>query len=393
MNADNLIPLADGEMDQAATVNFIVTLDGSGSSDPDGMAGDPPLSFAWSITAQPVGSLASLDDDTAVMPSFIPDLVGTYAIQLIVTDHLGAASLADEVVVSTVNTAPVADAGADQFIILLGTVVMLDGSQSFDLDGDPITFLWSLDVKPAGSAASLSDPTVEMPTFVADVQGTYVVSLEVTDDFPATSAPDDVSVSFNNVAPVADAGNNQMVLVSETVFLSGSGSDANGDLLTFSWMITSKPAGSTAMLDDSTSQTPSFLADLEGTYTVSLVVNDGLLDSSPASVMVTALTAQTNILNKLADILNAINALPTIVFKNANMQNTLGNKINATVDMINDGLFQDALDKLENDILTKTNGCADTGAPDKNDWINDCPAQGLVYPIVIDAIALIQAQI
>ncbi|MGI9134355.1 MAG: PKD domain-containing protein, partial [Rhodoferax sp.] len=38
-----------------------------------------------------------------------------------------------------------------------------------------------------------------------------------------------------NVAPVANAGANQTVTVGDSVQLTGSGSDANGDTLTYSW--------------------------------------------------------------------------------------------------------------------------------------------------------------
>ena len=44
----------------------------------------------------------------------------------------------------------------------------------------------------------------------------------------------------------------------------------------------------------------------------------------------------------------------------------------------------EALDKLENDILRKTNGCAETGEPDKNDWIKTCEAQEKIYPLIIE---------
>jgi hypothetical protein len=72
------------------------------------------------------------------------------------------------------------------------------------------------------------------------------------------------------------------------------------------------------------------------------------------------------------------------------MANTLTNKINAAIQMIDQGLYQDALDKLTNDILGKTDGCAITGAPDKNDWITNCTSQGQVYPLIIEAINLLR---
>ena len=75
------------------------------------------------------------------------------------------------------------------------------------------------------------------------------------------------------------------------------------------------------------------------------------------------------------------------------MQNTLTNKINAVLEKIDQGLYQEALIKLENDILPKTNGCAESGAPDRNDWIEDCGTQGQVYPLITVAINLLQSLI
>ncbi len=92
----------------------------------------------------------------------------------------------------------------------------------------------------------------------------------------------------NNTAPAANAGPMQNVLVGTNVFLDGSASsDANGDQLTFSWSLISKPASSSAALASSTTSKPSFTADLVGTYVASLTVNDGWVNSTTATVTVT----------------------------------------------------------------------------------------------------------
>lgn len=75
---------------------------------------------------------------------------------------------------------PVADAGPDQ-VVLKGTVVQLDGSRSFDPDGDRLRYSWSFIAKPEESAAVLSDPHAINPTFVADALGRYIVQLQVDD--------------------------------------------------------------------------------------------------------------------------------------------------------------------------------------------------------------------
>ena len=93
-----------------------------------------------------------------------------------------------------------------------------------------------------------------------------------------------------NSAPVASAGPDQNVTTDALVALDGSGStDADGDTLTYSWSFVSLPTGSTAELSDTTVVNPTFTPDLDGSYVVQLIVNDGTVDSTPDTVTVTAI--------------------------------------------------------------------------------------------------------
>ena len=85
-----------------------------------------------------------------------------------------------------------------------------------------------------------------------------------------------------------------------------------------------------------------------------------------------------------------INELDPTSFKNKNLGNALTNKINAALAMIDERLYAGALHKLQHDILQKTNGCADTGEPDKNDWIMTCEGQDQVYPLILQAIEFLE---
>jgi hypothetical protein len=105
--------------------------------------------------------------------------------RLTVSDGIGSSS--DNVLITTGNTAPRADAGPDRSG-RVGTTVTLDGSNSSDVDGNPLTYLWSLTSVPAGSTAQLSSVTAIRPTLLIDTPGTYVAQLVVNDGFLSSSS-------------------------------------------------------------------------------------------------------------------------------------------------------------------------------------------------------------
>lgn len=182
---------------------------------------------------------------------------------------------------------PVANAGVEQSVVT-GTTVTLDASTSLVATGKTLTYAWTMTAKPTGSAAALSAPTTAKPTFVADVAGSYVASVIVNDGTTASSASAvTVTASVANAAPVANAGIQQNAISGTTVSINGSASsDANGDALTYSWTLTSKPSGSTANLSSLTSLNPTIAVDLSGTYVVTLVVTDGKINSAPSATTV-----------------------------------------------------------------------------------------------------------
>jgi hypothetical protein len=92
----------------------------------------------------------------------------------------------------------------------------------------------------------------------------------------------------DNDPPVADAGGDQNVTLGSLVSLNGSRShDPDSDMLSFRWSFMSRPAGSRATLSNPTFTTPTFRADLVGMYEISLVVNDGKVDSMSDTVIIT----------------------------------------------------------------------------------------------------------
>jgi hypothetical protein len=282
----NSAPTANAGMDQNIATSAVVTLDGSGSTDVDG----DNITYTWSLSSVPQNSAAALSDTSAVSPTFTADLDGTYTAQLIVNDgQVDSAADSVDVVATTANSAPVANAGTDASVET-GTLVTLDGSASVDSDNDMITYAWTLSTVPTGSTAALSDATSAMPTFTADLDGTYVASL-VVNDSALNSQADTVTVTAatSNTAPVANAGMNQNVITTNAVTLDGTASsDADGDTLTYIWSFMTIPAGSTATLSNADQAMAMFTPDAEGAYIAQLIVNDGTENSLPTTVTVNA---------------------------------------------------------------------------------------------------------
>ena len=302
----NSAPTANAGPNQTVLPGATVTLNGSGSSDADG----DTLTYAWTLPTRPAGSNAVISNPTSVTPTFIADRNGTYIAQLIVNDGKGHNSVPATVTITTQNTAPVANAGAPQ-AVSVGATVTLNGAGSTDVDGDTLTYLWSLITKPGGSAATLSSTTAIMPTFVVDVAGTYVAQL-VVHDGKVSSVPATVTITTNgSLGPVANAGPNQTVKHHSLVTLSGSGQDPQSRPLTYQWSLITKPAGSTAALSSATAQNPTFTADLLGTYVAQLIVNNGVENSQPSTVTITT-TNTAPVANAGSNQIAAVNSVVTL---------------------------------------------------------------------------------
>lgn len=279
-------PIADAGPTQTVLVGAHVTLDGSGSHSKTAAL----ITYRWSLTDKPAGSAATLAGATAVRPTFTADVAGTYRAQLIVHSD-GVPSHPDtvDVTAGTGNLPPVADAGPDR-TATVGKLLTLDGSNSTDPNGTPVTYAWQFVTRPPGSQAALTNAASAAPSFTPDMAGTYKLSLTVGDGMVA-SAPDHVHVtaSLDNGAPNANAGPDQQVATGQLVTLDGSGStDPDGDPLTYSWRFQSKPAGSTATLVDPRCVCASFTPDVGGFYVVSLVVSDGRSTSELDTALIEA---------------------------------------------------------------------------------------------------------
>jgi MYXO-CTERM domain-containing protein len=177
----NLAPTAYAGADIPGSIGGLVTLDGSGSSDPDG----DDLSFGWVFVSVPDSS--GLTDEDIVnaytdAPTFVPDVAGDFEIELTVSDT--ESSDTDSVLVTAVdNLPPIADAGEGGGISL-GESVLLDGALSSDPEGESLMYSWTFSELPEGSSLTdgdIANNDTMLAAFEPDVDGVYVVTLAVSD--------------------------------------------------------------------------------------------------------------------------------------------------------------------------------------------------------------------
>jgi hypothetical protein len=184
-----------------------------------------------------------------------------------------------------VNLAPVANIQAPSTVVE-GASVTLDGSGSYDPNGDAISYSWT---QTSGPGVSLDISNPAKPTFVAPSSSSaYSLSFQliVNDgqlDSQAASAT--ISVSLVNQIPTANAGSNQTVVYGDQVTLNGSASsDPDGDSLTYNW---TQVSGTPVVLNLADPVHPTFVApSVTGELQFNLVVSDGQASSTPSSVAV-----------------------------------------------------------------------------------------------------------
>jgi parallel beta-helix repeat protein len=194
------------------------------------------------------------------------------------------------------NTRPQAVAAESEMEVFAGRRAVLDGKGSVDPEGDAITYQWTLVKKPETSKAKLSRPDKIKTAFKADVPGSYEAQLVVTDALGEVSEPQIVKITVpGNRLPEANIGEViSQVSAGDTITFYGTASkDPEGSELQYAWSLLYKPETSKATLASGNQDSCSFLIDVDGSYTVQLIVNDGEFDSKPVTVNVSTRNAVT----------------------------------------------------------------------------------------------------
>ncbi len=250
-----------------------ITLTGSDAN------GDP---LTYAIVSQPTrGTLSGTPPNVTYTPS--AGYSGSDSFTFKVNDgKVDSAPATVSITVTPVNAAPVANAQSVSTPQGTAKAITLTGS---DANGDPLTY--AIVSQPANGALSGTPPNVTY-TPSASFSGSDSFTFKVNDG-KVDSAPATVSITVTpvNTAPVAIA---QSVSVQQATprAITLSGSDANGDPLTYA--IVSHPAnGALSGTPPNVIYTPS--ASYSGSDSFTFKVNDGKVDSAPATVSITVLSS------------------------------------------------------------------------------------------------------
>jgi len=167
------------------------------------------------------------------------------------------------------NVPPVADADGP-YNGTVGNAITFDGSGSRDPDGELTSYFWQFGDGETGYG--------ETVTHAYSSQGTYLVSLTVTDnaDASSTDTTEAIVLPHLNQPPTADAGGPYSGAVGEPIKFDGSGShDPDGEIVSYAWQFGD---GSSAI-----GVRPIHAYEALGLYTVTLTVTDDLGATDTAS--------------------------------------------------------------------------------------------------------------
>jgi hypothetical protein len=224
---DNQPPVADAGVDQTVTEESSVTLDGSGSSDPDGSI----VSYLWTEGSTTLSTTVSFTKTDFS--------VGVHTLTLTVTDDDDATDADDvNITVTGLNTAPVAvitkPLANTTYYCYEGSSpsIVLDGSESSDKDGDALTYAWSgtVGINTVSINSLINDRTNKVTSITRDDLCNFVGNVD--NDVNCSSTGDVASLAktrhtegSNNIA-IYDPGTDSGCTV--TIDLNVSDGSASG---------------------------------------------------------------------------------------------------------------------------------------------------------------------
>jgi hypothetical protein len=296
--AANLAPTASiGGTTAGFRAGQVLTLNAT-STDPESQ----PLTHTWSLTTQAGGNTGALSSTTGNSITFRPTAAGGYTIRLVSSDGVNNSTPATVNFTIAANNAPTAIIQATTTGVISGQTVNFTAA-STDPESEPLTHTWAVTAQPAGGPDALSATSGTNVSLRPTRPGSYTVSLVSSDGISNSPAATRTFSVTGNAVPTGaiglavsagNAGTGQLATGgTATLTANSTDSDNSPSPLTHAWSITGAPAGSSAALSAASGSPVTFAPTVPGTYTIRLVSNDGLNDSTPVTRTVTLNQAPT----------------------------------------------------------------------------------------------------
>jgi len=202
-------PIAVAGTNQKLPFPAAVTIDGTNSYDPSGES----ITYKWELLSKPDESQFNISNMHTQQLIFTPDKPGTYQFKLSVETPT-AQSLPDTISIYS-SQIPVSVIQNKLMEVLPGKFVQPDGTGSYDLEDEPLNYLWQIISQPYGSNPSLFKTDEPVAAFRSSELGEYELTLEVSDGI-SWSLPDTVIIKV--VDELTDASQQNLNEVTSTVY-------------------------------------------------------------------------------------------------------------------------------------------------------------------------------
>jgi hypothetical protein len=276
----NQLPTVNAGVDQEVTLPKQTITFSATANDSDGSISK----YLWTKVSGPSITMSGANSALLNLSNLVE---GDFTFKVTVTDDKGE-NASDTVALKInpkPNVAPIVSLAAIEDIQLPADNFQLVATAS-DEDDDTLTYDWT---QTGGAALSFTKNADRLT--VSNLQaGTFQIKVVVSDT-KGLKASDTVEVTIlakPNTAPIAIAGSNKTITLPTNYYtFTGSGSDADGDILTYSWL---KVSGPTAILSETDTNQLMATKLVEGNYEFQLTVTDntGATHSDKVKLIVNA---------------------------------------------------------------------------------------------------------
>ncbi|MGC4031519.1 MAG: PKD domain-containing protein [Tepidisphaeraceae bacterium] len=256
------------------------------------VSGESSFTYAWSVKRD--GQTFALPNGVTANAStfeFEPTDNGQYRVTLAVTDSGGQTTTATTNNITVTNALPAAEiSGTPVSPVNEGSAVTLTVDAADPGSEDTLNYAWT--VTKNGQPYTLPQQVVTTGTtftFTPTNEGTYAVKVVVTDDDGGPTTVTTGNIVVNNVAPTVVINDAPSSSLSEgtIISLTATGTDPGADTLTYSWSVTKDGQPFGTPTSPATTAGFNFRPTDNGSYVVTVVVNDGLATQTTSTAPIT----------------------------------------------------------------------------------------------------------